>query len=1101
MKKLALLAFLTAAVFAQLPTAELAGHVADQTQASIPGARITLRNTATGVARTAETNGEGYYILPGVQPGPYSVTAEKDGFPAITEQGLLLQVGQRARLDFELKVGQITSSVTVNESATEVRTSSSELGSVMQEQQVVSLPLNGRNFTQLLQLTPGASPISTDQNKSGGTGPAIGTFTFPAMNGQLNRSNLFYTDGVNNTSHFQSAYNVPPILDTIEEFKVESHNDSAEAGMTTGGIINVVSKSGTNEYHGSAWEFIRNTLFDARNTFRTGITALHQDMFGGTLGGPIRKNHTFIMVGYQGFINNTPASTLYRVPTAANLQGNLSDWPQQIYDPTSTRVDPVNPGSFIRDPFPGNVIPQARIDPGMLAFANATLPAPNYHGAGGNNEIDLTPSSINQQEYTGRLDQTFSEHDSVWTRWSGLKYTSQASAGRQGLLTNSNFDAMNIGASWMHIFSPASLLQFTFGHSFTEQLNPNTLIAGHSQTLVSAMDLDPTFCCAFHDGTQYLMPNVNVPQFFSGGESYNKARPSNLWQYKLAYSLVRGRHELKFGAEFYEIGYDSITNSTEVDFDPSNTGNPQKVGTTGSALASFLLGVPIGAQKSDFVRRTGFGGVISAYAQDSWRVTTRLTVNVGLRLDFTMIPDVGNGNGGPQYYGNMDMINGIYWISAVPGSCGSLGKAPCIPTADGSLPAHVEVGTLRHNFGQNLGPRAGIAYKLSDNTAIRSGFGIFYDNMSAVVQSAQNIGMTWPDVGRRQSTNFNAPTMQQLTPTITAENPFPASSLPSATPFTTGAYFNDPWLKNLYSMEWNFGIERALGGGSVLSVNYVGSGTRRMPIGGYYNVAVTPGPGSPSLRFPYPYITPTNFDRSWGRGNYNALQLQFRRRFSHGVTLVANYTWSKSIDIACDGFFGVEGCSVQNPYLFNQQRSVSGTDLPQNFNMAWTWDIPVSASNRLVNTAVHGWQLNGLATFFNGPPFTVNVSGDIANTGNATGYMRPNVVGDPNLSNPTAAKWFNTSAFAAPASYTFGNAGRNILRSEGAKNFDISVFRSFPLRFREGMHLEFRGEAFNAFNTPRYAAPVSNLSASNFGQVTSTANTERQFQFAMKVIF
>jgi hypothetical protein len=410
-------------------------------------------------------------------------------------------------------------------------------------------------------------------------------------------------------------------------------------------------------------------------------------------------------------------------------------------------------------------------------------------------------------------------------------------------------------------------------------------------------------------------------------------------------------------------------------------------------------------------------------------------------------------------------------------------------------------GVLQHNYGANWQPRLGLAYKLTEKTALRGGFGVFYDNFSAVLQAAQNLGHTWPDVGRRISSNFNVPTAQQPTPSITGVNPFPSAALPNPTPFNDGAVFNDPYLKNAYSLQWNLGVERAVGANSVMSVNYVGSGSRRLDLGGFYNVALTAGPGNSAARRPFPYITPTTFDRTWGRSNYNALQAQYRRRFSHGLTLLTNYTWSKSIDIGCDGFFNAEGCSIQDPYHFNNERSVMGTDLPHIFNCSWTWDVPLRSSIHAVNVLAAGWQLNGIASFFSGPPYSVNLNGDVANTGNATGYMRPNVVGDPNLSNPTTARWFNTGAFAAPPAFTFGNAGRNILRSQGARNFDLSVFRSFPLRLREGMRLEFRGEAFNAFNTPRYAAPVANLSNSNFGQVLATANSERQFQFGAKIVF
>jgi hypothetical protein len=469
-----------------------------------------------------------------------------------------------------------------------------------------------------------------------------------------------------------------------------------------------------------------------------------------------------------------------------------------------------------------------------------------------------------------------------------------------------------------------------------------------------------------------------------------------------------------------------------------------------------------------------------------------------------MIPPLGNQADNTLAMGDMDMLSGVYWVLAVPGACATVGKAPCVPTADGSLPANVRLapdGELQHNYGVNWQPRFGVAYKVDEKTALRGSFGMFYDNFAGVLQSAQNLGHTWPDIGRRLSSNFNLPTTQAPTPTIFGKNPFPSAALPNPTPFNDGAYFNDPYFKNLYSMQWNFGVERAITPDSVAGINYVGSGSRRLPIGGFYNVAVTPGAGNAAARRPFPYITPTNFDRSWGRGNYNAFQAQYRRRFSRGFTLLANYTWSKSIDTGCDGFFGVEGCSIQDPYHFNNDRSITGTDLTHMFNASWTWDVPLKSANRPLHLLIHGWQLNGITTFFSGPPYTVNINGDIANTGNQSGYMRPNLVGDPNAVNQTTASWINKAAFASPAAFTFGNAGRNILRAQGAHNLDLSIFRSFPLPFSEGMKVEFRGEAFNAFNSPRYAAPVANLSNSNFGQVQATANTERQFQFGVKIIF
>jgi outer membrane receptor protein involved in Fe transport len=631
-----LLAVAPAMSLAQMSTAELAGRITDQTGSIVGGARVTLRNTATGVERSNDSNDQGYYLFPAVQPGPYSVIARKSGFPDVTQAGIELQVDQRARVDFELKVGQVNEQVNVEASAVEIRTSSSELGSVMREKQVVDLPLNGRNFTQLLLLTPGASPISVGQNNGGGGSPTVGSFTYPSINGASNRSNVFFTDGVNNTNTFMTSYSVPPIIDAIQEFKVQSHNDQAEVGLAAGGVVNVVTKSGGNEFHGSAWEFMRNNVFDARNTFRSSVTALRQNMFGGAVGGPILKNKTFFFAAYQGYINRTPANSLSRVPTAANLQGDLSDWPRQIYDPFTTRPDPSNPGAFIRDPFAGNRIPASRIFPGAVAYAKATLPAPMATGVSDRNLLDLTPSKTNQSEYSGRLDHIFSERDATWIRWSGLVYNNSSSGGRQTLLSATELTPMNIGASWVHTFNASSLIQFQFGRDFSDTEGGNSFINGGG-ALAAAVGFDPTFCCSFHSGRK-LVPNINIPQFFAGGESYNNSRNSSIWEYKLNYSLVRGDHEFKFGGEFNQLGFTTITDDHEVDYDPSSTGDPRNLGSTGSPLASWLLNVPLGAQRRDFNKQTRFGGVVGFYGQDSWRVTPRLTVNLGLRLDYTMVP-------------------------------------------------------------------------------------------------------------------------------------------------------------------------------------------------------------------------------------------------------------------------------------------------------------------------------------------------------------------------------------------------------------------------------------------------------------------------------
>lgn len=1091
---------------AQLSNASVNGAIRDSAGGLVPGTTIRLQNVQTGVERTAESNEAGNYVFLNVPPGEYLIEAQKTGFRQIRTERFVLEVNRTATFDLTLEVGQVEQTVSVAASAVELQASTAELGTVVETKQVLDLPLNGRNFTQLLTLSTGASPISVGQNSGGGQATAVGQVTYPSINGQSNRSNLFLLDGLTNTGAFMSTYAVPPIVDAVQEFKVQSHNDQAEFGMATGGAINVVTKSGTNAFHAAAWEFLRNEALDARNPFRTSKTPLRQNMFGVTLGGPVvlpgyrGQNRTFFFLSYQGFRNRTAANSLYRVPTEANLRGDLSDWPRQIYDPFSTRENPERPGTFLRTPFTGNQIPAARLDPGWLSYLRGTVPAPIETGVADRNQLDLTPTSIDQEEYSGRFDHTFSSRDFAWFRWSGQFYGRTGSAGRQTLGTFEDFFTVNAGGSWVHTFSSSSVLQTQIGYTVIKRTAGNQFQEG-----IDAIDesgINREFCCAFRSGA-VIMPGINVNQFFSGGERVEYSQPTEITQYKVNYTKIAGRHEWKIGGEFNHNQFQTQVSDHNVTFDSPSTADPNNQAQTGSPLASLLLNVPLAADRRDFFKTTRFGGIFGFYVQDSWKVTPKLTLNLGLRYDYTIVPPVGLESDGTIAMGNMDLISGRYLLQAIPPTCAEVGQAPCLPSA--TLPDHVELdprGSLLNNWGDNWQPRLGLAYKLASQTVLRGSFGIFFDSWAGVTQSSQNLGHTWPDVGRRLSSNLNLSTTSQPVPTISGKNPFPSATTPAPTPFNDGAFFIDPDFQNGKSLQWNFGIQHQLGSSELISVNYVGSTNTRLPLGGFYNVAADAAPGSATARRPFPYIAPTNFDRSWARSNYHSLQAQWRRRFATGFAYLVNYTWSKSISVGCDGFFGVEGCAVQDPYHFNNERSVAGTDLTHILNASATYELPFTkSSSRAVRIIAGGWQLNTIATLHSGQPFTVNMNGDIANTGNQNGYMRPNVVGDPRLDNPSVSRWFNTSAFAAPAAFTFGNAGRNVLRGDGAVNFDLSLFRSFPLPLREGSRLQFRAEAFNIFNHVRYANPVSNLSAANFGSVLSTASRERQLQLGVKVEF
>jgi hypothetical protein len=881
----------------------------------------------------------------------------------------------------------------------------------------------------------------------------------------------------------------------------------------------VVTKSGTNELHGSAWEFLRNDAFDARNFFLPAVTTFRWNQFGAAAGGPVvlpklynGKNKTFFYIGYQGYRLRRPANTYYRVPTDANYNGDLSDWPRQIYNPATTRANPSGAG-FIRDPYPGNRIPVSQMDQRNVAYAKATLPAPIATPVADRNALDGTPFKRNQEEYTARVDQTLGRNDSFFFRYSGLELSDEQSGGRQSLVNLAERPARNFGLNWVHIFSPTSTLQAQLGRSRTRQDGRTRF---RDPAFATQVGFSPEFAGGFIDGVT-IIPAYNVDQFFSGGDSDNLNIPVNVWQYKANYSKIVGSHTFRMGGEWNYSNFESWYRNANSSFANPQTADPQNIGNTGSPLASYLLNVPDSAGRRNVHETLRFGGVMGFYFHDQWKVTSRLTLNIGLRYDRTFAPPYGKEgtegiNGGIET-GSLDLNRGVYLIQKLPPTCASRGHAPCIPDPGGKLPDHVEVeprGQIYHDTKFNFQPRFGIAYRLTNRTAIRTSFGIFFDNWAAVTQTAQNYEGAWPDAGQQLANNLNYPTSGNPLPIVQGQKPFLQGLLPEATPFNQVQWFMDPLAKNPYSLQWNFGVQHQLDSTSVVTANYVGSGSRRTDVGGYYNVALTPGPGNPRDRAPYPYIGPTFYDRSWGTSSYNSFQFDLNKRMSSGLILMVAYTWSKSMDTGASGWYGVEGQSVQNPYdLRKDAHSVSGFDVPHVFSLNALYELPIgrgkalSTGNNTVDYIVGGWQINGITVLRSGQPYNLSVNGDTANTGSASGYLRPNVVGDWHVSSPTPDAWFNKNAFAAPPAYTFGNVGRYALRSDGLVNFDVSVFRKFPLGREGARGLEFRAEAFNVFNHVTFAPPTANFSNVNFGRVLGIAGgtAPRQLQLGLKIYF
>jgi hypothetical protein len=1139
----ALLLLFAGAASAQVSTASVNGVVRDPKGAVIPGATIVLSSVDTSVEHSSVSNGSGEYVFLNITPGSYTLSASAQGFNPQKVDAFVLAVSQIATFDFALTVGTQTQVVTVQGTAAQLDVSSASLGTVIATKQVNDLPLDGRNFTTLLSLTPGVVPIMTGQSagmqNSGGFGAAVAIgsdYSFPAINGQTNRSDFFLMDGLYDYSAIESTYAIAPIIDAIQEFKVVSHTDDAEYGSVLGGVVNVVTKTGTNNLHGAGWEYLRNTVFDARNYFLPTTSpkaAFHQNQFGGDLGGPVvipklynGKNKTFFFGAYQGFRYSKTEDTDLLVPTAAELAGNEADNHQpQIYNPYATTV--VGNG-FSRPAFPGNQIPAALIDPRMVAYAKFVFPAagaffgtPNSNGAYPANAIDTTPLTQTQNEFDVRGDQTFGTKDSAWFRYSFINSTVNSSGGLPNLLTHHPIQARNWGGSYVHVFSPTQIVQGQFSHT-TVLDNSTTFFKSSTADIIGAVGFASGFTSGFaglNGGS--LLASPGISGLANGGESVDDTpKATDSYEYAGTYTRIMGNHEVKFGLGWDTANFASPLSQLSLTFTAPQTAAPQLPNVaTGDPLSSFLLNVPSGANRRNVDELERPGGLLSAFLQDSWKATPRLTLNFGLRYDYPFLPAYGTnatiGKQGGIETGDMDFGNGTYIVQVLPPPCTVRGYAPCIP-GNGTLPDHVVVSPNRkitHNVHTNYGPRFGFAFKASDKTVVHGAFGIVFDDWAAVTQMAQNFEGAWPDIGQQiLASTANQPTTAAPTPTINAQDPFGGAGggglFPPATPFTNNQWFFDPHIKNPYSEQYNFGVQQQLSPSLALRMDYVGSASHRTNVGGEYNTALTPGPGDTQPRALYPYSVPTFYDRSVGNGNYNALQVQLDKRYTSGFTFQIAYTWSKS-ETEDDGWFGVEGQVVQNPYDPGASRGLSGTNVPHVFSFNGLYEIPIgpgkrfSTGNRVSDYILGNWQINSIFTFRNGQPYTIIDSADIANIGN-TGYERANLVGNPKLSNKTKSEWFNTAAYAIPAQYTYGDGGRNTQQYQRWINLDASVIRSFPFNaLREQMHFEFRAEAFNLANHPIFGEPGYDLnSPSTFGSVqTNQANLNRILQVSGKIVF
>ena len=1133
---------------AQTEKASVSGRVTDQTNAALADAEVQIKNTDTGVVTAVKTNAEGVYAVPSLNPGNYMMTVNKPGFRTVSLTGMTLNVQENLSRNFTLQIGSAVESVTVEaESGADlIQTTSSDLGTVINQKAIHELPLNGRSFSQLLTLTPGATPISTSQSQGVGVndlanlGVPTASVAQPAIQGQFNRSNLYFLDGVINTELTSSAFIVPPIIDAMQEFKVQSHDDQAEYGSVLGGVVNIVTRSGTNQLHGSGWEFLRNDFFDARDhfkdQFRTSPAAFRQNQFGAMISGPVLlpnlyngRNRTFFTFSYEGWRFSQAAQIEYTVPTNAELGGDFSNsaLTNPIYDPATTQPDPSNPGQFIRSQFVAssdptnsnynpactiasgcpNMIPVNRIDQTMLKFIQTYYARPNLAGAGVLNAIVTNPHVDNSNHYNFRVDEQIGSRDNVFFRYDRLNVVDIQPFDVSGTFANS-VPALNIGVGWTHVFTPSLVLENRVGRAqrpFTRDQSDKAGIAPMlALGFASLGGTTISLAAPFGGGALAANPGIQNANTIES--------PVTSFSHGLTW-IHRG-HQFKFGFEYFKQGNDSDSPPYGgYGFVDATTGDPQQVGTTGSSLASALLGLPSTLNNTATLSISNRVSTWASYFQDQWKLRRNLTVTYGLRFDHRrpFDPSSGTLNAGPN-------SDGHWWIGAdkLPPPCSQTGVAPCIP-GNGDLASipngdKIQLSPYGRAWGpapewDDWGPRLGIAWAATPKTVVRGGYGIVYDPLTGIEQDWKGFSNFWPATG---SGFTNAPVNQLGQPLTSVEQTFSTvgTRLPDPSPWSQTSWFMDPHHQDGRSQQWNVEIQREMSRNLAVSVGYVGSKNDRLDLTGLFNTATTPGGTKP---FPWYNVTPF-YSTSRGRGNYNALQAKLERHFADGFQYLVSYTWSKSIDMGSSGWFDVENgpggsAGLQDYYHPESSRSVSSYDIPHFLSMSGVWDLPFGRGKRYLSHGIGSqvlgnWQLNGIVQLRSGQPYNLSVGGDVANIGNTVSwwnYARPNLVGNPTPAHRDLNEWFDPNAFSVPVG-TYGNFGRNVLRSASVYDADFSVFKNFPIG--ERFLASFRAEFFNAFNIQNYGPPSNTqIGAAGAGQITSNVLPPRQLQFGLHLGF
>jgi hypothetical protein len=1072
----------------------ITGAITDPSGAAIPGAQVTATNTATGVQTSAKSDSAGYYNVVGLTAGTYRITVSAQGFKTFIQQNVLVNIDTTVRLDVHLEVGSVAQQITVKGGPPILQTEKVELTGTITSRQLQAIPTPHNNALGLLQLLPG---VLQYPGQSGLPGSNSDGYISVSANGGRAQQNAQYLDGVIDTEPIGGSADVVPPLDSLTSVTADTSNYDVEFGAVQGVVTTMTTKSGTNQWHGTLYEFNQVNATFARDPFTEPVNTGHfvWNQYGGTAGGPIKKNKVFIFGGFQGTPVRSGGAVLTTVPTAAFRQGDFSALAQTnpIFDPTTG-----NPDGTGRNQFTNNMIPTDRISPVSAKLLNL-LPLPNRPGTD-NNFLAPLGSQTNHYDTFERVDYVLNDTNRFFARYthnwgnSGCTNVSAFGSGVAPALALPYCDASTgsddmVTVDYVHVFSPTFVVEGRFGDMIF-RFNQNAL--DQSSKASDAVGLTGlNGACPACGGLAGFRIGGPVGAFVFGNTDHaHQVDDEGNYDYVGIGTLTRGPHTLKFGTEII-FGNDHRRDSSSqgdfgcwnsslcnpVGFAQSITGAPG-VANSGLGVASFLLGDASAFERIIYARNLPAANQKrdAFYVQDTWRATPKLTAVLGLRYDYIGYPT------SPQKGGiaNFDFTN----TDTVISNYGYIG-----PTAG-----------VRNNH-LDFAPRVGLAYRITPKTVIRTGYarshpiGFYGANFGAITND-------WPNATRQnllQSNPFE-PTItfgQGPPPFVSGFDILAAAGNPGEypTPRDSTGFGTDVFNPTNSVDEWNFTIERQFGSSTTLTTSYVGNATRHL----FYRVdhnAPPPEPGPITAHFPYAalnYFVPAYDQSNQSSSGYEGLQVNFVKRYSQGLTLTTALTWSRAYD------FGLH--NAMDPFNANLDRGPQDGERALILTVGHVWELPFGTGKRflshkgpVVSHLVSGWQFSGVTTWMSGDPLTPILSNS-ASLNSTCCTLRPDRIASGFVSNPTQFKWFNPSAFVTPPPYTFGNSGRGILRGPSFFEPDWSLARSF--RITESKRLEFQWQVFNAFNTANLADPSTDISSVLAGQIFNVAAPMRRQQFGI----